>query len=174
MLGVTTPEAQSRVRLLKTLTALLRQAGDAWLDDDAPTLGAALAFYTLFSLAPVLIVAVSIAGFAFGEKAAQGEIVRQFQGLMGIQGAGAIETILQSANRPSVGVLATALGLAAIFSRHLTCAGERRANHSEWCPHWREARARAPRPRAATECMPEVETGSNTCRGTMLPPIAGA
>jgi membrane protein len=106
---------QSPVSLLKTLTALLRQAGAAWLDDDAPTLGAALAFYTLFSLAPVLIVAVSVAGFAFGEKAAQGEIVRQFQGLMGMQGASAIETILQSTNRPGLGVLATALGLLAIL-----------------------------------------------------------
>jgi membrane protein len=72
------------------MTALLRQAGAAWLDDDAPTLGAALAFYTLFSLAPVLIVAVSVAGLVFGDKAAQGEIVRQFQGLMGTQGATAI------------------------------------------------------------------------------------
>ncbi len=111
----TRPEIKSRLNLVETLTALLRQAGAAWLDDNAPTLGAALAFYTLFSLAPVLIVAVSVAGFAFGEKAAQGEIVRQFQGLMGVQGAGAIETILQSTNHPGLGVLATALGLLAIL-----------------------------------------------------------
>jgi membrane protein len=113
--GETRSEGKSRVSLLETLTALFKQAGAAWLDDDAPTLGAALAFYTLFSLAPVLIVAVSVAGFAFGEKAAQGEIVRQFQGLMGAQGASAIETILQSTNRPGLGVLATVLGLLAIL-----------------------------------------------------------
>jgi len=77
---------KSPTSLLKTVAALLRQACAAWLDDDAPTLGAALAFYTLFSLAPVLIVAVSVAGLVFGDKAAQGEIVRQFQGLMGTQG----------------------------------------------------------------------------------------
>src|ERR1700688_1046571 len=106
---------KSPTSLLKTVGALLRQACAAWLDDDAPTLGAALAFYTLFSLAPVLIVAVSVAGFAFGEKAAQGEIVRQFQGLMGVLGTNAIETILQSTNRPGLGVLATALGLLAIL-----------------------------------------------------------
>jgi membrane protein len=106
---------QSRVSFLETLTALLRQAGAAWLADNAPRLGAALAFYTLFSLAPVLIVAVSVAGFVFGEKAAQGEIVRQFQGLMGAQGAIAIETIIQSTNRPALGVFATTLGLLAIF-----------------------------------------------------------
>ncbi|MDQ1405949.1 MAG: rane protein [Acidobacteriaceae bacterium] len=113
-MGETSSE-ESPASLLKTLTALLRQAGAAWLDDDAPTLGAALAFYTLFSLAPVLIVAVSVAGLVFGDKAAQGEIVRQFQGLMGTQGATAIEIILQSTNRPGLGVLATALSLIAIL-----------------------------------------------------------
>jgi membrane protein len=110
-----TSSEKSPASLLKTLTALLRQAGAAWLDDDAPTLGAALAFYTLFSLAPVLIVAVSVAGLVFGDRAAQGEIVRQFQGLMGTQGATAIEIILQSTNRPGLGVLATALSLIAIL-----------------------------------------------------------
>jgi len=84
---------KSRVNLLEAMTALLRQAGAAWLADNTPRLGAALAFYTLFSLAPVLIVAVCIAGFVFGEKAAQGEIVRQFQELMGPQGSAAVETI---------------------------------------------------------------------------------
>jgi membrane protein len=113
--GEASSEEKSRVSLLETLTALLRQAGVAWLADNAPRLGAALAFYTLFSLAPVLIVAVSVAGFVFGEKAAQGEIVRQFQGLMGTQGATAIETIIQSTNRPALGVFATTLGLLAIL-----------------------------------------------------------
>lgn len=104
-----------KIEFFKALTGLLRRAGEAWIADNAPRLGAALAFYTLFSLAPVLIVAVSIAGFVFGEKAAQGEIVRQFQGLMGIQGALAIETILQSTNRPALGILATTLALLAIL-----------------------------------------------------------
>ena len=114
-MGETNSAKKSQVNFLETLTVLLRKAGTAWLADNAPTLGAALAFYTLFSLAPVLIVAVSVAGFVFGEKAAQGEIVRQFQGLMGTQGATAIETILQSTNRPALGILATALGFLAIL-----------------------------------------------------------
>ena len=114
-MGKAKAERQSRVNLLETLTALLRQAGAAWFSDNAPRLGAALAFYTLFSLAPVLIVAVSVAGFVFGEKAAQGEIVRQFQGLMGMQGATAVEIIIQSTNRPALGVFATTLGLLAIL-----------------------------------------------------------
>ena len=109
------PGWQSRVSLLETVTALVRQAGAAWFSDNAPRLGAALAFYTLFSLAPVLIVAVWVAGFVFGERAAQGEVVRQFQGLMGVQGATAIETIIQSTNRQALGVFATMLGLLAIL-----------------------------------------------------------
>ncbi|HEU5238295.1 MAG TPA: YihY/virulence factor BrkB family protein, partial [Pyrinomonadaceae bacterium] len=105
----------SRVSLPGTLTALLREAGAAWFADNAPRFGAALAFYTLFSLAPVLIVAVSVTGFVFGEQTAQREIVRQFQGLIGSQGATAIETIIQNTNQPALGVVATTLGLLAIF-----------------------------------------------------------
>jgi membrane protein len=104
-----------RISLLEAVTTLFKQAGAAWLANNAPRFGAALAFYTLFSLAPVLVVAVSVAGFVFGEKAAQGEIVHQFQGLMGVQGASAIETIIQSTNRPALGVFATMLGFLAIL-----------------------------------------------------------
>ena len=104
-----------KLDFLKTLTSLLRQAGVAWVADNAPRFGAALAFYTLFSLAPVLIVTVSVAGIVFGNMAAQEEIIRQFQGLMGTQGATAIETILKSIDRPALGLFATALGPLAIL-----------------------------------------------------------
>ncbi len=104
-----------QVSLLKTITALLREAGAAWFADNAPRFGAALAFYTLFSLAPVLIVALSVTEFVFGERTAQREIVRQFQGLIGAQGATAIETIIQNTNQPALEVFATTLGLLAIL-----------------------------------------------------------
>src|SRR5450432_156980 len=107
--------SEDRVSFLGAFWFLLKEAGAAWLDDNAPRFGAALAFYTLFSLAPVLIVAVSIAGFVFGAKAAQGEIVRQFQRLMGTQGAAAIETVIQSTDRPALGLLSTTLSLLAIL-----------------------------------------------------------
>ena len=107
--------SKERIGFLRAVTALLRQAGVAWFADNAPRFGAALAFYTLFSLAPVLIVAVSIAGYVFGAKAAQGELVRQFQGLMGTQGATAIESIIQSVRRPGLGIFATMVGLVAIL-----------------------------------------------------------
>jgi len=100
---------------VKALAFLLRKAGAAWVSDNAPRLGAALAFYTIFSLAPVLIIAVSVAGFVFGEKAAQGEIVREFQSLMGREAATAVELIIQGTNRPALGFFATALGILAIL-----------------------------------------------------------
>ena len=109
------PGAKLQVSLPKTITALLREAGAAWFADNAPRFGAALAFYTLFSLAPVLIVALSVTGFVFGERTAQREIVRQFQGLIGAQGATAIETIIQNTNQPALEVFATTLGLLAIL-----------------------------------------------------------
>jgi membrane protein len=94
---------------------MLHEAGVAWFADNAPRLGAALAFYTLFSLAPVLIVATSMAGFVFGERAAQREIVEEFGALMGSQGEGAIKLIIESTDRPALGLLATTLGLIAII-----------------------------------------------------------
>jgi membrane protein len=113
--GIARPGGKSRAGLLGTVAGLLRQAGAAWFVDNAPRLGAALAFYTLFSLAPVLIVAVSVSGLVFGATAAREEVIRQFQGLMGTQGATAIETIIQSTNRPALGVFATTLSLLAIL-----------------------------------------------------------
>ena len=64
-----------RLAFFKSFFALLRGGGEKWIADNAPRLGAALAFYTLFSLAPVLIVTVSVAGLVFGEKNAQVELV---------------------------------------------------------------------------------------------------
>src|SRR6185436_19003957 len=79
---------------------LLKQAVFAWQSDYAPSMGAALAYYTLFSIAPLLLIVISVAGMVFGEAAARGEISEQLAGLMGAQGAAAIEGLLQNAHRP--------------------------------------------------------------------------
>jgi membrane protein len=78
-------------------------------------MGAALAFYTVFSLAPVLIVAISVAGLALGQKAAEGEFARQLQGLVGETGARAVQAIMQSADRPALGIIATAFGIGVLL-----------------------------------------------------------
>jgi len=90
---------------------LVRTTFNGWLDDRAPRLGAALAFYTLLSMAPMVIVVIAIAGFFYGEGAAQGRLMWEIQSLVGPQGAAAIEGMLRSARSPSSGMLATLLSL---------------------------------------------------------------
>ena len=91
--------------------ALLKQTVSAWFDDNAPRLGASLAFYALLSLAPLLIVIVAVAALAFGQQAAQGRLIREMQDLVGIEGARAIQALIQSAYKPRAGIAATILGL---------------------------------------------------------------
>ena len=91
--------------------ALLKETGNAWIDDNAPRLGASLAFYTLLSLAPILIVVVAVAALAFGQKAAQGQLIWEIQDLVGTEGARAIQGLIQSASKPATGTTATVLGV---------------------------------------------------------------
>ena len=93
-------------RLLKLFWDAIR----AWQADKAPRLGAALAYYTLFAIAPVLLVVIAIAGAVFGEDAVRGEIVSQIDGLIGEEGAVAVQTLLQGAYRPREGRLAAIVG----------------------------------------------------------------
>ncbi|MEP7383304.1 MAG: YihY/virulence factor BrkB family protein [Gemmatimonadota bacterium] len=86
-----------------------------WFEDSAPRHGAAIAYYTLFALAPVLLVVIGIAGLVFGEDAVRGEIVGQLAGLLGRDGAGAIQAILQRASEPREGIAATVAGVAGLL-----------------------------------------------------------
>jgi membrane protein len=79
----------------------------SWIDHRAASKGAALAFYTLFSMAPILVLAIAVAGYFFGAKAAQGEIVAQLEDLVGPNGALAIVALLAGAQNPASGLLAT-------------------------------------------------------------------
>jgi len=85
-------------------------AANAWMDDYAPSMGAALSYYTLFSLAPLLVLIIAIAGMVFGQDAAQGAIIAQFQSIMGQQGAMALQALLKAAREPSTGVVASIVG----------------------------------------------------------------
>src|ERR687889_2316187 len=100
---------------LKRLWTVLRRALAGWWNDNVPHLGAALSYYTLFSLAPILIVAIAIAGLAFGAEAVRGEIVHQIQGLVGREGGLAVQAMLQGASRPSSSIPATIIGLITFF-----------------------------------------------------------
>ena len=85
-------------------------AANAWMDDYAPSMGAALSYYTLFSLAPLLVLVIAIAGMVFGQDAAQGAIIAQLQGIMGQEGATAVQGLLQAAREPSTGIVASIVG----------------------------------------------------------------
>jgi membrane protein len=100
---------------LRAAFRLLAEAFRDWRADEAPRLGAALAYYTLFALAPLLVVAIGVSGLAFGREAAQGRIVGEIAGLVGSSGAHAIEDLLQNSRKPEAGVLATLVGLGTLL-----------------------------------------------------------
>ena len=91
---------------------MIKESVSAWSDDNASSMGASLAYYTVFSISPLLLIVISVAGLAFGRDAVQGQIVAQLGGLMGEQGAEAIQGLLQSASEPSKGVGGTIVGVA--------------------------------------------------------------
>jgi len=90
---------------------LLHEACSAWIDDNAPSMGAALAFYTIFSLVPVLIIATTVAGLAFGQRAAQSEILLQLQSVFGKTGAKAVQVLIQNNVGPALGWAASTIGI---------------------------------------------------------------
>jgi len=91
----------------RELVHVMRCAVMEWLDHRASSKGAALAFYTLFSLAPVLVLVIAIAGFFYGAEAAQGQLLAQLRGLVGPQGAETIQAILAGAQNKESGLFAT-------------------------------------------------------------------
>src|SRR5581483_2858776 len=103
---------------MKALSAtwhLLRDTFSAFVEDEALSWGASIAYYTLFSIAPVLLVVVATAGLVFGRDAAEGAIVDQFSGLMGHQTAVALQGMIESAAKPREGTLATIIGVVVLF-----------------------------------------------------------
>ena len=89
---------------------LVWMAITGWSKDNVPRLGASLAYYTLFAVSPILVIAVAIAGSVFGEEAVRGQVVSQIDGLVGRQGAEAIQAILQGAHHDRSGTLAVIVG----------------------------------------------------------------
>jgi len=96
--------------------ALLKETLNRWSEDAAPRMAAALSYYTVFSMAPLLILAISIAGLVLGRDAAQGKIVEQISGLVGVQSAAAIQSMIQAANRPAKGVFAGMVGIISLLA----------------------------------------------------------
>lgn len=103
---------------------LALRAVRAWSDDYAASMGAALSYYALFSLAPLLLIVIGVAGYFFGEQAARGEIYGQIASLIGPDGARAIEGVVAAARKPESGILAMIIGTALLLTGASTVFGE--------------------------------------------------
>jgi membrane protein len=100
---------------LSDIPVLLQETALAWYTDRGMRLGAALAFYTLFSLAPLLIIVIAVAALAFGRELAQTQLVQQIEAFVGAEGARVIQSTIENASRPSSGAVATLVGLAMLL-----------------------------------------------------------
>jgi len=96
--------------VLKEWWSLIRETADDWVAHKDARQGAALAYYSVFSLGPVIVIAIAVAGLVFGEEAARGEVELQLRGLLGDAAAKAIDAMLAGARHPQQGLLATAVG----------------------------------------------------------------
>ena len=103
---------------------LAQSAVRAWADDYAPSMGAALSYYALFSIAPLLLIVIGIAGYFFGEEAARGEIYAELATLIGPDGAHAVQGLVAAARKPQSGVLAMVLGTALLIGGASSVFGE--------------------------------------------------
>ena len=100
---------------LKTAFALLKETAADWMADNAPRLGASLAYYTVFSISPLMIIVLAIAGFWFGREAASKQLFNEISGLIGPGGLQAIQALLAHAQRPNTGALATVIAFATLL-----------------------------------------------------------
>jgi membrane protein len=108
----------------KTIWPLLKDTVLAFIEDEALSRGAAIAFYTVTSIAPILLIVIAIAGLAFGREAAQGAITAQIGGLMGQQTAEVLQSAVASASGKSSGILATIIGIVTVVATASGVFGE--------------------------------------------------
>ena len=100
------------MRKIKEIGHLLVSAGKAWNDDNVSMMSGSLAYSTIFSIAPLLIISIAVAGFVFGAEASRGEIFAAMQGLIGPDGAKTIQALVESSSqKPNAGIFATILGV---------------------------------------------------------------
>jgi membrane protein len=108
-------EMKEREMNVGRLPGLFRAAFNEWLEDKAPRLGAALAYYTIFSISPLLVIVIAIAGLVLGQEAVQGQVVGTIQGLVGVNGARAIQDMIAGAHNQQRGVIATVIGIVTLL-----------------------------------------------------------
>jgi membrane protein len=100
---------------LAPFVTIAKEAALSWSEHRDTRQGAALAYYSVFSIGPLIVIAVAIAGLAFGREAVNGEVAKSITGLMGDTGAKAVQAMLADASRPRQGVMATVIGIGALI-----------------------------------------------------------
>ena len=110
---ITRPSAWKVFFNPRAILRLLKLTASEWIADGVPRLGAALSYYTVFSIAPIIIIAITIAGLAFNN--AQSQVMSEIQGLVGENGADAITSMMQAAEKPDRSVVATAIGFVTLL-----------------------------------------------------------
>jgi membrane protein len=103
---------------------LAKGAATAWVSDYAPSMGAALSYYSVFSMAPLLLIVMSIAGLVFGQQAVRGEVFGQLQGLLGTEASKTIEGLLAGVSKPAEGVASTVIGVILLLVGATSVFGE--------------------------------------------------
>ena len=99
----------------KTMWGIVKETASAWSEDNATRLAAALAYYTVLSIAPLLVLAVSVAGLVFGEEAAKGQIASELSGIVGPQAGEGIQTVLKHAKSPEQGTVGSIVGIVVLL-----------------------------------------------------------
>jgi membrane protein len=113
-MSASTPTPPSATNVLLDPVALYRLARDSvssWLDDFAPSMGAAISYYTVFSIAPLMLIVIAMAGVFLGADAASGRVFAELEGLMGAEGANAIQAMVKSASDPERSTFGTVIGV---------------------------------------------------------------
>lgn len=100
---------------IKYFYTLIKKSVAAWIDDYAPSMGAAISYYTVFSIAPLMIIVIAVAGFVWGREAVQGEIIGQLSGMLGKEGAQGVQALIESANQPTQGLVATGISIVVLI-----------------------------------------------------------
>jgi len=122
---------KSAIHQLKQMPRLLLDAGKAWFDHRASSKGAALSFYTLFSLTPILVLAITLVGYFFGQDTAQESIIDQIRSLVGVQGAEAAKIMLAAAHNDDSSFWATLVAVILLIIGATTVFAELKASLDE-------------------------------------------
>ncbi len=110
--------------MFKRFYNLAKKSVSAWIDDYAPSMGAAISYYTIFSMAPLLIIVIAVAGFIWGREAVEGQLFGQLSALVGSDGAAGIQTLVASADKPAAGIVATAISVGVLIFGSTTVFAE--------------------------------------------------